>query len=106
MVQKRGEGGAEDDLTRAPEPDEKLMTRVQEAIEGPVSGRSTAPELQQKEPPWGKGGPRPSALALGPPLLATWPSRLYLRLAHTAASVGERSPVLSLRTRRRDREGP
>lgn len=35
-----GEGGAEDDLTGAPEPDEKLMTRAQNALEGPVSGRS------------------------------------------------------------------
>lgn len=36
-----GGGGAEDDLTHAPEPDEKLMTRVQKAREGPVSGQRT-----------------------------------------------------------------
>lgn len=36
---KGGYKGAEDDLTRAPKPDEKLMTLVQKASEGPVSGQ-------------------------------------------------------------------
>lgn len=36
---RRGGRGAEDDLTRTPEPDEKLMTGARKASEGPVSGR-------------------------------------------------------------------